>query len=423
MIVMISSPLARILVNNFNWTISPLKGHIEYADYKAFSWPEWFDGSYQKEYDKYLEDHIGLRNLLVRLHNEIDFQLYRKTATPWIIAGKDDYLYEENYIKAYLGQDFIGHDRIDEKSSTIKAVQDELDSLGIELLIVMAPGKASMFPEYIPDRFLKDSVGISNYAAYRNKFHELGIKFIDFNALFIKMKDTSRLPLYHKCGIHWNIYSSGLALDSIVRYFETVRGVDLTEMTFEGIEMSEIPRGNDYDIGDALNLYSRIQDQPMPYPYGLTFNEEGKDKPNLMVIADSYYWTLYNEPYSHRLWNEHHFRYYDSQLFSKKNPDQAIREISLEELKKFDLVMVLYTEMNLYKLGDSFFDRAYAALFNIQDLEDIKQSIRDNSEWLADVKEKAERHGRTLEEQIDLDAMWVLNKQKENIDQNNEEKE
>jgi hypothetical protein len=151
----------------------------------------------------------------------------------------------------------------------------------------------------------------------------------------------------------------------------------------------------------------------------MSFNEEGKDKPNLMVIADSYYWTIYNEAYCHHLWDEHDFRYYDSQLFSRKNPDKPIGEISIEELKKFDLVMILYTEMNLHKLGNGFFDRAYAALYQNNDLEEIKQSIRNSSDWLADVQDKADRNGRTLEEQIELDAMWMLNKRKENNDKNN----
>jgi hypothetical protein len=137
-----------------------------------------------------------------------------------------------------------------------------------------------------------------------------------------------------------------------------------------------------------------------------------------MVIADSYYWTIYNEAYCHYLWDEHDFRYYDNQLISRKNPDKPIGEITMDELMKFDLVMVLYTEMNLHKLGNTFFDRAHATLFQSKDLEEIKQRIRNSSDWLADVKEKAELNGRSLEEQIDLDAMWVYNKRKENNDKN-----
>ncbi len=57
---------------------------------------------------------------------------------------------------------------------TIKAVQDELEKLGTELLIVLAPGKASMFPENIPNSFFDDSTGINNNAAYQAAFRGKG---------------------------------------------------------------------------------------------------------------------------------------------------------------------------------------------------------------------------------------------------------
>lgn len=413
MTVLIISPLAKVPVDYFNFTVMPLRGHIEYAEYPEFSWNGWFDGTYQDSYDKYLEDHIGLRNVFVRIHNQVDWSLYRKPSNKGIIAGKDDYLYEIDYIRAHLGETFIGQEAIDHKCSLIKLVQDKLDSLGTELIIVLAPGKASMFPEHIPERYLEKEPGTNNNEAYLARFKEEGIKHIDFHSHFRAMKDTSSYPLYHKCGIHWNIYGAYYALDSIVKYMEDVSGTDMTDMSYEGIEWSDVPRGSDYDVGNALNILRRIPDQPMPYHYGIKYNIKGKARPRLMVIADSYYWTIYNLQGSSEIWGEQDFRYYDMEVFSPGNPDKKLTHISIEELKKFDFIMVVYTEANMDVLANKFFEKSYTVLLRPPEIENIMARIRRDEKWLSSVLEKAERKGISLEKQIELDAMWIYNEEME----------
>ena len=61
------------------------------------------------------------------------------------IVGKDNYLYEESYIKAYLGDDFIGEKKIFNTAQKLKAVQDTLKSNHIDLIVVLAPGKGTFF--------------------------------------------------------------------------------------------------------------------------------------------------------------------------------------------------------------------------------------------------------------------------------------
>ena len=408
MAIMLIPPLVKVPIDYFDFAIMPLKGHIVYVEYPEFSWPGWFEGSYQKEYENYLEDHIGLRNFFVRVHNEIDFSLYRKPKNTGIIVGSDDYLYQMDYIDAYLGKTFIGHEAINNKCHKIKAIQDTLSTYGTELIVVLAPGKASMFPEHIPERLLKDSTGINNHDAYHAAFDEYGIKYIDFNTYFREIKDSSPYPLYHKAGIHWNTYGASLARDSIVRYMEDAKDIDMPDMSYEGIEMSALPRNTDYDVGDALNIFSRVHDQPMPYYYGHHYEVEGKARPNLMVIADSYYWTIYNLYGNNKLWNTHDFRYYNMQLFSQGNPDKELYAISVEAMTQFDFIMPLYTEMNLHVMANDFFEQAYALLFESERLEQIKTNIRNDSKWYQQIVDKANERGISEEEMLQKDALWLL---------------
>lgn len=422
--IMIFSPLVKGFPDVFTFSITPLKGYIKLQNQPDFTWKIWFDATYQSKFNKYLEDHIGLRNVFVRFYNQIDFSLFRKGHAAGVVIGKEDYLYETNYIRAYTGQDFIGKDVVKEKCRKIKAVQEELEKLDTELLIVFAPGKASFFPEYIPDRYLNDSTGVTNNEAYLECFQESGIKHIDFNSLFINMRDTSRYALYPKCGIHWSIYGAWFAFDSIIHYIEKVKDIDMVDMSIQGIEISEDLKVTDYDIGNALNLMCQIPTSPMPYPYGLKFTEEGKGKvkPNLMVIADSYYWTLYNLHNSRLLWDEQDFRYYNQESFTPGQPKESPAELTLDELKKFDVIMILYTEANMFKFANDFFEDAYPTLLYAKRLEDFRQSILTSPEWLKQLKEKADKRGISLDKMITLDAQWMLDKEleRENNKTNNE---
>ena len=83
--------------------VKKLDGDFVLTEKPVFSWTDWFDGRFQMTYDKYLEDHIGFRDFLVRLTNQIDYSLYRIPHAEGVIVGKDDQLIEYDYIRAYTG--------------------------------------------------------------------------------------------------------------------------------------------------------------------------------------------------------------------------------------------------------------------------------------------------------------------------------
>ena len=408
MIVMLASPLAKIPIDIFNFTIAPLRGYVNYNDKPEFTWESCFSGEYQTNFDSYLEDHIGLRNLLVRLFNQLDLSLFHKGHAAGVTLGKENYLYELNYIEAYTGVDFLGDEFIEEKCKKIISIQKELKKYDTDLIIVFPPGKASYFPEYIPDKYLKYGIGPNNQNTFLRHFHEMGIQHIDFNSLFIAMKDTTTYPLYPKCGIHWTDYGSYFALDSIVSYVEEVKGIDMVDFGYEKIEMSSDLKNTDYDIGDAMNLIFRIPDRPMPYLYGFYSDTVAKTKPDMMVIADSYYWSIYRLRYSFNVWDEHHFRFYNQMLFYDYNKNKDAEFVNLEELKRFDVIILMYTEATMKKFANDFIESSYILLKHGERFEEIINSIRGTDEWLEKVEEKAEKRGITVDEMIRIDAEWVL---------------
>ena len=88
--------------------IGELDGDFILNEKPVFEDSCWFDGSFQSKYNDYIEDHIGFRNFFVRLNNAFDFYINKKSNAEGVIVGKENYLFEYDYIRAYKGDDFIG---------------------------------------------------------------------------------------------------------------------------------------------------------------------------------------------------------------------------------------------------------------------------------------------------------------------------
>src|SRR5690606_16381177 len=96
----------------------------------------------------YINDEIGFKPWFVKIKNQIEYSLFDKVNASNVIVGKNDVLFQDFYISALLGHDFLGEETIKTKVSKLKYVQDELAKNNVQFLFVIAPGKASFYPEY-----------------------------------------------------------------------------------------------------------------------------------------------------------------------------------------------------------------------------------------------------------------------------------
>jgi hypothetical protein len=189
---------------------------------------------------------------LVRLNNQISYAFFNKANAKTVVIGKNNYLYEENYIKAYFGSDFIGSDSILHQVQKLKFIADTLARLNKDLILVFAPGKASFFPEYIPQKYLKQRKE-TNFESYLKFAKENNLNLIDFNSFFRSQKGISQFPLYPKYGIHWSYYAACFATDSIAKYIELIRQIDIRDIIWDKITI-EPARNGDNDIMVGMNL-------------------------------------------------------------------------------------------------------------------------------------------------------------------------
>jgi hypothetical protein len=316
----------------------------------------WFKGSFQEIKEKRQNDVFLGHNFCVRLHNEIEYRLFKKVNANGVIIGKEGYLYEEAYILNYLGKTYAGADQIEKCVLKCKEAQEFLLSKGKTMIVVLAVGKGSFYSEYIPDRYLKLGKSITNdedFAAKAdiNKFH-----FINFSTYFNKLKQTSPYILYPKYGIHWSHYAFTLVADSIVNYIEKERKVDIPNIRWNAVELLKA-KDTDYDIGSGLNLLTYLDGPEMGYP-GVWFEDKSqKDSVNLLVISDSFYWGIFNMGFSN-LFAKSDFWFYNKDVHPTSTNRETTDKLDFKkEIDDHDVFILMATESNIDRIGWGFLDK------------------------------------------------------------------
>lgn len=333
--------------------ITPLFGDIEEVKEPVLNWKNWNNGSYQESAENNLKAKIGFQPLLVRLHNQLDYSLFNKLNTSAVIKGKQGYFYESGYIEAHYGMDYVGEKQIKNTVSKLNELRDSLLAHNIKLLVFIAPGKASFFPEYIPDEYAPYKSEKTNYLEYKRFLSRTKIPVLDAKQWFEAMKTTSPHPLYPKAGIHWSIYGEFLAVDSLVNRIQGFGFPDMPSYQLKRIQISKENLYGDFDLGNALNLLFKVDTYPLAYPDYEVLHPNGK-QPKVLVVGDSYYAGLfYNYHLSEKVFGDGDYWYYNRQIFnSKSNGNLAPKDIDMRSrVEEHDVVVLMMTDGNLAKFG------------------------------------------------------------------------
>lgn len=425
--IIISLPLLQRLYPLIH--IKELNGKYEMGLRPNLNKESWLSCDFQKQYDKYINDNIGFRPIFIRIHNQIYYSIFSTSAAESITLGKDGYIYETNYINAYIGLDYIGDKEIKIKFEKLKKLQDTLKSLNKEIIIVLAPSKASFYPEYIPDKFLIKPKKKSNYEETTKQLSKTNLPYIDFSKWFRSMKETSLCPLMNRNGIHWTRYGEVLAMDSLIKYVSKQTSINLPRIKYNSLIKSDNAKFTDNDISQTMNLFYVKKDLNLVYPnISIDSSNSDKKKPRSLVIGDSFYWGMYYLGLSDKVFNKGEFWYYFNNIYPQeskngKNIPKYVALLDLKtELNKFDIIFLFQTEPNLNNLGFGFIEKLYDSYFlSGKESEDYlnrakyyEKLIREDKQWLNSVKEKAKKLNVPVEVAIHNDAIYMVEQEKKN---------
>lgn len=352
----------------YTFDLKSLTGINEKVDVPKLTFENYRSGTFQSQVDKYLDYNFGFREWLVPLYNQYVWDFYGKIEHKDIFFGKENWLYFYEMIKEqyesltykYAKSSEVMRDILERDAQNVYRLQELLKDYNTTLFVCIPPGKNDIMPEYLPDKqadFRKD--GIHAYDFYVNRFTELGVNFLDLNQLYKSMKGNVSYPLFYKGGSHYSHISATYSADTLVRYMEEISGHNIQDFTF-GEPVVHAPKKIDRDMEALFNLMRPLVNETYYYVNIIPTPGSTAEKLRWLTIGDSFYWNISQELRENSIFASTPFWYYNKQIYYDDKSDTDEVDIA-EELKKADIVMLLWCPINLYDLDHKFVQKALNA--------------------------------------------------------------
>ena len=278
--------------------VKPLKGVFEPTPKPDLTFDNYKSNTYQANIEKYLSEHFGLREPVIRIYNQYLWSAYNKTYCHFIVPGKKGYLYYALAVNEHYGTELPKHYPSNEKAMAdvdkelrmMNKLRYVLKDYGIEFLAFIAPDKPEVYPEYLPRRDADTTtIHLADYFSHR--MEETGFPYINMTDWFVSMRDTVSFPLFPKTDSHWR-YSAIYGYDSLFRFINTLNG----EAKFPALHIGP-PTAYESDKleGDeeTLNLLFRIRGDKTKYQSDITVEDDTTHrKPRVLFVGDSFIWSM-----------------------------------------------------------------------------------------------------------------------------------
>ena len=424
--ICIMTVLCAIVLQGFTSAVKlrPLEGVVAKEEPVNLNFSTYLDGSYQDYLTEHAKRHTGFREFFIRNYNQICYSCFNKVTNINVVVGKNGELFTQMYIDDITGKSIkdiyttIDSAKVVARKNVEKTLRlmDTLQRHGTQFFFVFAPSKASIYPEYIPKPYCDQLSDFSLEDYYVELFKENGIPHIDFNSYFKSIKNSFPYPLYSKYGTHWAYSTIPMVTDSIFRMMESVSGKKLPSIEITDINLTTNYFGQDRELEGQFNLLFPVSKAAIPNPKFILTDTLGKDKPNLVAVADSYFVPFEKSCFLDAFSSWNYLKYNEYVISS--NPKYNWKQIDVlpdayQILEDADIVMAVSTAPMLYtymfgfpKMAFNLF--AHGKARDEEKIEMMMQSIRNTPEWYDAVAKQAKERGLTTEENLRKNAIYVL---------------
>lgn len=402
--------------------VKPLFGYSKEEQVVPLTFKTLYDGSYQGYLTEYAKRHTGFREFLIRGYNQYLYSGFHIISNNNIQEGEDGELFLNMYLNEVTGQTLLNKfGSVEEAKAQARLHTQEtvtlIDTLhrhGAHFLFVFAPTKTALYPEKMPQYYREHASEFCLEEYYIELFKEYSIPHIDLFHYFQSISDTSAYPLYTKAASHWSEYAVAMAADTILKKLGELTGYHLP--TIQVVDMNVTTDYSDYDsdLEKSLNLLFPFHKQPQPRPIYTLSDTAGTDRPNLLVIGDSYFDQLMFSCFKDAF-DQWDFWQYMLNVYSSnglwKAPYSTVSD-PLSVVKNADIILGINTAPMIYNYMADFPVKA-VNMYGIQEEEIQKfiEHIRSIPEWYEGVVKQAEKLNISVEEDLRLNAIYCLENQ------------
>jgi alginate O-acetyltransferase complex protein AlgJ len=244
---------------SFAIRIGPKLGGVTRDAPVVLSWASLRDGSFQKAVSSRVTDAMAVRPLLIRINNEIRFELFGELTAPQVVRGAKGQLIERSYLEEYCA-------RTEDQGATLAAdiipklkdIQNFYRARGGVFVYLVTPSKAAHLPEYFVDRVPCPSTPAARaqlVPQYVSLLRQAGIDVVDTASLIHSLKGAYEVELFPQGGVHWNDIGGARAVTAVVEEINRQAGRQMVPPFTFTYTLSGVTSGVDRDLVDLLNVF------------------------------------------------------------------------------------------------------------------------------------------------------------------------
>lgn len=207
------------------------------------------ENKYYFELAQFLNEHYSYRSIFIIAKNWVDYYILNTSPLPKVHIGKDGWLYLKNGLYSYLKNDCNKEKKALKLARSLNSIEKIFESAGKKFFFVVAPDKATIYPEHVGFKRPQNSCGMNFYELFLQaleKYPLHGFIRLD-NSLIDAKKD---FPLYFATGTHWNHRGSILASRVMLEKLST----STKKFILPDIKFMENERTRDLAALFSLNL-------------------------------------------------------------------------------------------------------------------------------------------------------------------------
>jgi hypothetical protein len=207
-------------------TITPAKAVSEIEKRPLASFPAWQWNirsliAFPARLNGYMNDHFAFRDVLVGCRAWVSIRMLKTSPISSMLIGRDGWFF---WNKHMLSEDFRGQHPMSASDMAIflegmRSKEEWLAERGIRYLLVIAPEKQTIYPEYLPE-YLQQNKGRTRFdqirASIAKGYPGLDpLVFLDLKDALLKQKKQHQI--YYRTDTHWNFRGGLLCYEEMAK--------------------------------------------------------------------------------------------------------------------------------------------------------------------------------------------------------------
>jgi hypothetical protein len=168
------------------------------------------------KFEAYFNDAFGLRDQLIRWNNLTRVSLLRVSPSSKVLIGDRGWLFyaAEGAIDDLRHNHPLTGQELEQWRRVLEERRDWLARKGVRYLVMFAPNKHTIYPEYVPKTYDRVSPDTRYDQLYRYLREQTNLDLVDLREPLLKAK--SRARLYYRRDTHWNDRGAFVAYQAIM---------------------------------------------------------------------------------------------------------------------------------------------------------------------------------------------------------------